>query len=246
MMTLNFRLLHADEIEVRAGQKTKNGDKISLLLYKDARCDMALLDEVTGSPFSWQREHKEVKGVMYCGVSIWDDERGHWVTKWDAGKESNTEGEKGEASDSFKRACVNWGIGRELYTAPRIYVPVSTSTFDLKVSQIEYNKSREIVALTITDSHGNTVFSTGGAYKQKGNVTYAKQQEPTPAQAKPAIEPEVKLTPREQEECDAACADMDNATCRADIVATYNRYKDATFAPKLLVHGNKIIGERGW
>lgn len=117
---MEFRDLKADEIDVRVAQITK--DWLILLLYKDARVDMNILDETLGST-NWQRDHKELKGNIYCGVSIWDTEKKQWITKWDAGAESYTEKEKGEASDSFKRACVNLGIGRELYTTPTIFVP---------------------------------------------------------------------------------------------------------------------------
>ena len=113
-----FRKLHADEIECRVAQL---GDKgLSLLLYKDARCDMNILDETVGA-LNWKREH--TRDNKNCIVSIWDKEKKEWVSKEDTGTESNTEAEKGLASDSFKRACVNWGIGRELYTAPRIWIP---------------------------------------------------------------------------------------------------------------------------
>ena len=114
-----FRDLKSDEIDVRIAMVKESG--ISLLLYKDARVDQNILDE-TLTPFRWQREHKELKGNIYCGISIFDDDRKQWVTKWDCGKESFTEAEKGEASDSFKRAGFNWGIGRELYTAPFIWI----------------------------------------------------------------------------------------------------------------------------
>lgn len=113
-----FRDLTANEIDVRIGQTNERG--ITLLLYKDARCDMSILDETVG-PASWQREHYECKGNLFCRVGIKCTDE--WIWKSDCGTESNTEKEKGEASDSFKRACVNWGIGRELYTAPFIYVP---------------------------------------------------------------------------------------------------------------------------
>ena len=120
-MDRKFRLLRADEIECRVATCNKNG--VSLLLYKDARCDMNILDETIGA-MNWQRDHKELKGVIYAGVGIYTEVAGspRWVWKWDAGAESYTEKEKGEASDSFKRACVNWGIGRELYTSPFIWV----------------------------------------------------------------------------------------------------------------------------
>lgn len=123
---MNFRDLTANEIDVRIGQVKANG--IVLLLYKDARCDMAILDEVVGAE-NWQREHYECKGNLFCRVGIKcrnpSDLTTEWVFKSDCGTESNTEAEKGEASDSFKRACVNWGIGRELYTSPFIWIPTT-------------------------------------------------------------------------------------------------------------------------
>ena len=113
-----FRTLRADEIDCRIAQIKENG--LSLLLYKDARCDQNILDEVVG-PFKWKREH--TRDNRNCIVSIWSDELQQWISKEDTGTESNTEKEKGLASDSFKRACFNWGIGRELYTAPFVWIP---------------------------------------------------------------------------------------------------------------------------
>lgn len=113
-----FRTLRADEIDCRIAQVKENG--LSLLLYKDARCDQNILDEVVG-PFKWKREH--TRDNRNCIVSIWSDELQQWISKEDTGTESNTEKEKGLASDSFKRACFNWGIGRELYTAPFVWIP---------------------------------------------------------------------------------------------------------------------------
>lgn len=112
-----FRDLKADEIECRVAQARENG--VSLLLYKDARCDQNILDETVGA-MNWQRTHSRENAN--CTVSIWDDKKSMWIGKEDTGKESNTEAEKGLASDSFKRACFNWGIGRELYTAPFIWI----------------------------------------------------------------------------------------------------------------------------
>ena len=118
-----MRALNADEIEVRVGQ-VYNG-AVSMLLYKNARVDMAILDETYGE-FGWQCDYKELKGNMYCGIAVLNETAGEWVWKWDCGTESNTEKEKGEASDAFKRAGFRWGIGRELYTAPFIYMKVAT------------------------------------------------------------------------------------------------------------------------
>lgn len=112
-----FRDLTADEIEVRVASVTPIG--VSLLLYKDARVDQNILDE-TVTPWNWMRSHS--RDNANCTVSIWDEKKQQWISKEDTGVESFTEKEKGLASDSFKRACFNWGIGRELYTAPFIWV----------------------------------------------------------------------------------------------------------------------------
>jgi hypothetical protein len=135
-MSLQFRDLRADEIELRIGMCKENG--LTLLLYKDARCDMAILDETVGAE-SWEREHYECKGNLFCkvGININYAKEGslpNWVYKSDCGTESNTEKEKGEASDSFKRACVNWGIGRELYSAPFVWV----KSDDAQIQSSEY------------------------------------------------------------------------------------------------------------
>ena len=116
-MKVEFRPLRADEIDVRVAQINEKG--CQLLLYKDARCDMNILDEAVGAT-NWQRIH--ARDNANCIVEIWDEEKKQWVAKEDTGTESNTEKEKGLASDSFKRACVNWGIGRELYTSPFIWI----------------------------------------------------------------------------------------------------------------------------
>ena len=165
MAKFEIRPLMANEIEVRVGTLKKDGSGASYLLYKDSRCDMKILDEVFGA-FNWQREHKELKGVIYCGVSI-RSEQGEWVTKWDAGAESNVEKEKGEASDSFKRACTNWGIGRELYTSPQIWVNFADDyernakgNIGLRVSNINVVDGK-IVALEILDKKGNVRFTMG-------------------------------------------------------------------------------------
>ena len=123
---MKFRDLTANEIDCRVQSVKQNG--LVLLLYKDARCDMNILDATVGAE-NWQREHYECKGNLFCRVGIntfafnVPTAQQEWVWKSDCGTESNTEAQKGEASDSFKRACFNWGIGRELYTAPFIWIP---------------------------------------------------------------------------------------------------------------------------
>lgn len=119
-MELKFRELKANEIECKIAQINAKG--LSLLLYKTARTDMQLLDETVGA-FNWKCEYQEIKGNLYCGISIYDEDKKEWVTKWDCGVESAFgDKKKGEASDSFKRSGFKWGIGRELYTSPFIYI----------------------------------------------------------------------------------------------------------------------------
>ena len=160
-----MRTLQANEIECRVGHSTAKG--ASLLLYKDARVDMRMLDEIYG-PTNWERYHEVVNGNLFCTVRVWDSEKGCWVSKQDVGTESNTEKEKGEASDSFKRACFNWGIGRELYTAPFIWVTLTDADkTDGKITtkffcrEIGYNENREINHLVIVDGKGNARFTFG-------------------------------------------------------------------------------------
>lgn len=144
-MKLSFRPLRADEVQARVNTVGEKG--YTLLLYKDARCDQDILDETVGA-MNWQRRHYEVKGNMYCSVGIRDSETGEWTFKDDCGTESNTEAEKGEASDSFKRACVNWGIGRELYTKLFIWIPGGT-----KPTEQKDRRGREIYKLADPLAH---------------------------------------------------------------------------------------------
>lgn len=159
-----FRLLKADEISCRVNQINDKG--LTLLLYKDARVDMDILDETVGC-MNWKKEY--TRDNRNCIVSIWDSEKKEWISKEDTGTESNNEAEKGLASDSFKRACVNWGIGRELYTAPFIYIPASKveitpkgnkfTTYDkFHVEAIKYDKNRNIIALSIKNQNNKRVY----------------------------------------------------------------------------------------
>lgn len=163
----DFRLLYADEIDCRVAQINEKG--CSLLLYKNARVDMAILDETVGK-LNWCCDYKVVKDNMYCGIGIKDEKTGEWVYKWDCGVESFSEAEKGEASDAFKRSGFKWGIGRSLYTAPFIYIPASLvniinkngkySTYDkFKVEKIMYDEKGIINAISIINNIGKRVFA---------------------------------------------------------------------------------------
>lgn len=168
-----IRLLQKEDIEVRVANTTTAGGtvKANLLIYKNARVDMKILDELYG-PMGWKRTHRLIGDRLYCLVEVWDKEKKEWVGKEDVGVESNTEAEKGQASDSFKRACFNWGIGRELYTAPKVSVELGEkeyskdtsgkirvwATFD--VAEIGYDeKTRTITSLVIVDRFGNVRFA---------------------------------------------------------------------------------------
>ena len=181
-MELKIRDLRADEIDCRIAQVKSNG--LSLLLYKDARCDMNILDETVG-PFNWQRTH--TRDNANCIVSIYDEDKKQWISKEDTGTESNTEKEKGLASDSFKRACFNWGIGRELYTAPFIWIEPPCceikqgnpcKCYDkFAVSEIKI-ENKKIVYLKIinTSKKGAVVFETGK--KITGNAQATPKAQP--------------------------------------------------------------------
>lgn len=189
------RLLDADEIEVRVGQnftedwrKCGKGDKPAhqtLLLYKTARADMNVLDELYG-PMNWKRKHEMKDGINYCTISIWDDSKKCWVEKEDCGTESQMEAEKGESSDAFKRAGVNWGIGRELYTGPRIMVDNIKPFYDVK--EIGYDEKGNINRLVIVHKK-DVVFEYGNA---------SKKQEPKNEEQKPQQRQVNKLLPVEE------------------------------------------------
>lgn len=115
-----MRELRADEIEVRVAQCSQKG--VALLLYKDSRCDMRILDETFGMT-GWRDSYQSINGELFCTIEVWDAEKSQWIAKQSNGTPSNMEAEKGRASDAFKRAGFMLGIGRELYTAPFIWVP---------------------------------------------------------------------------------------------------------------------------
>lgn len=190
-----FRTLRADEIDCRVSQVKEKG--VLLLLYKDARCDQTILDETVG-PMNWQRFHS--RDNANCTVSIWDAEKQMWIAKEDTGTESRTEKEKGLASDSFKRACFNWGIGRELYTAPTIFVRAENCNirdgkcYDrFTVEDIEYQPDgqREIRKLVIYNEQKKAI-----CYKWEiGQRKAASEDEPQQQKPAPTPAPTQKPTP---------------------------------------------------
>lgn len=209
-----FRPLTSEEIDCRVSMCRENG--VSLLLYKDARVDQNILDETFGI-FGWQRSHQLIDGNLYCTVSIRNPETGEWVHKQDVGKESNAEKEKGQASDSFKRACFNLGIGRELYTAPFIWIPQEMVTIkeDNKGKYTTYDKfsvrsitieGGKIVQLEIQNDTRKCIAYTYGTKKQNNapaqneQVNAQSQQNQTPVKTPEEIEAEKARIQKEKEE----------------------------------------------
>ena len=197
-----IRRLEKTEVECRVSTATLRQDgKVSAtyLLYKDARVDMKILDEHFG-PMNWQREHCLIGDRLYCTISIYDAEKGIWIKKQDVGTESNAEPEKGQASDAFKRAAFNVGIGRELYTAPYISVDLESGEFttcqdaktkkdkiiprlNLYVRELDYDEHGNINDLLLVDKKGRQRFAFG---KSRAKSTSDQQTAPSPAAPSPA------------------------------------------------------------
>ncbi len=242
-----IRLLKADEIECRVSVIKESG--LSLLLYKDARVDQKILDETFGI-FGWKRSHQSIEGNLYCTVEIFDKEKGKWVAKQDVGTTGYAEKEKSQASDSFKRACFNWGIGRELYTAPFIWIPAGKASIMYKedqnkvkrfscnerfsVSSIQYNDDREICALVIVNDSGHTVYEleekgagatiarkgTGGASGNK--VETAKM--PTQKNTAGKVQKDSALISKEQ--MDSLQAELDRTGVTMETVQSRYQIKE--------------------
>ena len=180
-MKKEIPLLTAQDVELRVAQvlKTKSGVYAVLLVYKNARIDMKILDDVFG-PMNWDRKHDTIDGKLFCTVSIWDEDKQRWVSKQDVGVPSNTEATatKGEASDAFKRACFNWGIGRELYSAPDIRVKLEDFEIVMGdnnkpktyakfyVEEMRFDKEQnKFIRFKVVDKDGNTRFTIATSNK---------------------------------------------------------------------------------
>lgn len=239
---MEFRLLKANEIDVRISGIKDSG--VTLLLYKDARCDMKILDETVGVE-NWQRQHELINGNLFCNVGIKVGKNNknrdfdEWIWKQDVGVESYTEKAKGQASDSFKRACFNWGIGRELYTSPFIFVNSkecnitnnNKSCYDkFIVTKIEYDDDRCIKTLEIKNTKTNKICYTFGnkqEYKKGMKQTFT-----------PATKPQINVIKQLCADCELSTEDMQG------LRKTYNvkYFKDLSkeSADKLVVELNDM------
>lgn len=195
------RPLDISDIDFRV-QSINNGGYATILAYKDARVDMARLDAAVG-PLNWQRKHELISGNLYCHVGLFNTDISQWVWKSDVGTESMTEATKGQSSDSFKRACFNWGIGRELYDYPMISVKLNDNewskdggrpkqTYNLKIRDwvwySEFTDDR-LSFLAAKDENGKVRFKWG--------TMKPKQTEPEykPASGSPEVVEEVAHEP---------------------------------------------------
>ena len=240
--------LAAEDIEcrVQSVSRAKSGRVGAvLLLYKDARVDMRILDQVFG-PGNWQRTHEVINGNLFCNIDIWDPEKRAWVRKQDVGVESNTEKEKGQASDAFKRAGFNVGIGRELYTGPFIYVELADNEFYSEgqqngrkevlkcysntkffVTQVAYNDRREIDALVIVDRNGVVRFDMKNKVQGPPQTAHSGQraapQGNTQGQAGQAARSQ-QSAPAPQSESGAVCPICGKAITKAEQDYSLRKY----------------------
>ncbi len=215
------RGLHPDEVECRIGQVSKSGKGLSLLLYKTSRTDMALLDETFG-PMNWRCGYEEVKGVLNCTLSVYDADKGLWIDKQAAGTESNMESEKGESSDALKRAGFLWGIGRELYTAPFIWVKAE----DCDIANGKCRDSFAVDAMEVVNGK-ITALTVSNERTRKVVYRWAIDRKPVKRQEAPASVQEPPATDAEVEDFQGACNEFSFLTGKevADILDALEKTK---------------------
>lgn len=165
--------MKSSDIQVMVKTVSKRSKSALCLLYKDARYDQDALDAKYGV-MGWQNQYRMVGDILLCAISVWDREKECWVTKENAGNETQVGEDKGYASDAFKRAATNWGFGRELYRAPDIWIDLYDNEIGSKpgsggkemlyckqkfyVSHIRFSKG-SVSSVMISDANGNIRFS---------------------------------------------------------------------------------------
>lgn len=160
--------LSIKEIDFRV-QSINKGGYATILAYKDARVDMNRLDAVYGVGF-WQKKYDLINNNLFCSVGVYNKELSQWVWLQDVGTESMAEKEKGQASDAFKRACFNLGIGRELYDYPVIQVKLLDNEFDKNTNKPTWNfKLKEWVWFSQFEDNKLTYL---GAKDQNGKARF--------------------------------------------------------------------------
>lgn len=210
-------LLKPEDVELRVSQlqSTQYGTYCTLLCYKDARCDQRYLDAVFG-PMNWQRSHQLINNSLFCTVEVYDAEKGIWVKKQDVGLGSNTEAVKGECSDSFKRACFNWGIGRELYQAPNIRFKLDDKEVTTGSKGQPKTYSRFQVSTMVFDRDLNR-FTEFTVVDDKGNVRFSLDQPAAQVIPQPKISAPTPSKPILQQSAGMSALNTMCADCGAEI-----------------------------
>ena len=238
---INFRPLTANEIECRVGNVAKSGNGFFLLLYKNARVDQTILDETFGA-WNWQSKYYQVKNTMVCSVGVYNEKRGEWIWKDNGGDDDyQAEQVKAELSDAFKRACFNWGIGRELYYSPKIWINATndnTTSARYSVKVIEYDEKKRITRLVIiNDKTKDVVFLFGKEQK------VAQNGENTPKTSdSSANEPKGSIDKNDLKTIQAFIAAFKSETSRTKFYS----YLDATYGtmnPEMLTlsQGKQVL-----
>ena len=238
---INFRPLTANEIECRVGNVAKSGNGFFLLLYKNARVDQTILDETFGA-WNWQSKYYQVKNTMVCSVGVYNESRKEWIWKDNGGDDDyQAEQVKAELSDAFKRACFNWGIGRELYYSPKIWINATadnTTSARYSVKVIEYDDKKRITRLVIiNDKTKEVVFLHGKEQK------VAQNGENTPKNpSESANEPKGSIDKNDLKTIQAYIAAFKSETSRTKFYA----YLDATYGtmnPEMLTlsQGKQVL-----
>lgn len=233
------RPLKDDEIEFRL-QSINKGKYATILAYKDARTDMAILDEIVGHE-NWQKDYKIINNRLYCGVAIKYD--GEWIWKWDVGTESDVEKVKGEASDAFKRSCFNWGVGRELYSFPHITVKLSDSECEVRDNKVYPTfgfKLKEWQWKLVRDKEGVLTQLTA-TFEGKERFNWKANSAPTQAPK----QPQPTNTPPAQQSAPKAAVNLDKERAKAQ--ATFNKLieKNQEGAISLAKNFNFVKGKFG-
>ena len=117
-----------EDLEWRLQITSKDGTNGLAVPYVTNRAIQDRLDDTVG-PENWHNDFKPWHGngkkdAQICGISIYNEARGDWITKWDGAEDTDIEAVKGGLSDSMKRASVQWGIGRILYKMDGVWVEV--------------------------------------------------------------------------------------------------------------------------
>ena len=179
--------LTKNDVELRTGNVSAKG--ITLLVYKTARTDVNRLNEVCGT--KWNNKHfYDSQGLLCCSIGIYDDDLKQWVFREDVGTESFTEKEKGNYSDSFKRAGFRWGIGIELYNAPFIFISWNTQRDDRtnKYKAVKFYPSSLIITrYEVENKIPKIELSYGGeiVYSNFQKVQQKPKDNPPPKDDKP-------------------------------------------------------------